>query len=127
MAEKELSTERARRAQLEQKVGQLTIENDWLKKICGNCRPIPGRGLVERDENRTVAISRQTQMLEVPRASAYSRESKGISDEELELMRLIDRHHTCEPTWGYRMITSHLREAHGLTVNRKRISTDWKL
>jgi putative transposase len=31
-AEKELAWEKERRALLEQKVGQLTIENDWLKK-----------------------------------------------------------------------------------------------
>ena len=31
-AEKELETEKERIADLERKVGQLTIENDWLKK-----------------------------------------------------------------------------------------------
>jgi transposase len=31
-AEKELAEEKERRAMLERKVGQLTIENDWLKK-----------------------------------------------------------------------------------------------
>lgn len=88
-----------------------------LQKLPSDTR----KALVERDENRTVTISRQTQILDVPRASAYPRERQGISHEELELMRLVDRHHTDEPTWGYRMITSHLREAHGLTVNRKRV------
>jgi putative transposase len=31
-AEKELASEKERTADLERKVGQLTIENDWLKK-----------------------------------------------------------------------------------------------
>ena len=33
----------------------------------------------------------------------------------------IDRIHTDNPTWGYRMITSFLRGEYGLTVNRKRV------
>ena len=33
-AEKELDSGRERAADLERKVGQLTIEVDWLKKIC---------------------------------------------------------------------------------------------
>lgn len=38
-AEKELAKEKEHIADLERKVGQLTIENDWLKKkICGSCR-----------------------------------------------------------------------------------------
>lgn len=68
-----------------------------------------------------MSISRQTEIMDVPRSSVYPRERKGVTDEELELMRLIDRHHTDEPTWGYRMITSHFRDAHGLPVNRKRV------
>ena len=68
-----------------------------------------------------MSVRRQTEALDVPRGSLYPRLCKGVSEEELELMRLIDRHHTDEPTWGYRMITSHLREAHALVVNRKRV------
>lgn len=41
--------------------------------------------------------------------------------ETLAVMNLIDRHHTDEPTWGYRMITNHLRQAHGMLINRKRV------
>jgi putative transposase len=68
-----------------------------------------------------MSVRRQTEALDVARGSLYPRPCKGVSEEELELMRLIDRHHTDEPTWGYRMITSHLREAHALVVNRKRV------
>jgi len=68
-----------------------------------------------------MSVRRQTEALDVARGSLYPRPCKGVSEEELELMRLIDRHHTDEPTWGYRMITRHLREAHARVVNRKRV------
>lgn len=42
-AEKELAEQKERRTMLERKVGQLTIENDWLKKICGSCPTLPRR------------------------------------------------------------------------------------
>ena len=66
-------------------------------------------------------VTRQAELLSVCRTSIYPRPHKGISDEEIETMRMIDRHHTDEPTWGYRMITAHLRALHELIINRKRV------
>ncbi len=76
--------------------------------------------MVEKSD-ATISISKQTAMLDICRTSVYERPHKEISEQTLELMRLIDRHHTDEPTWGYRMITSHLRDQHGMRVNQKRI------
>jgi len=36
-------------------------------------------------------------------------------------MRLIDKIHTDEPTWGYRTITAILRREHDLVINKKRV------
>jgi hypothetical protein len=92
-------------------IGQLAIEVDWLKKNLQKLPPEERKPLVEK-ENEVLSITRQTGMLDIGRTSVYPRVRKGITLETLVLMRLIDRHHTDEPTWGYRMITSHLRDQH---------------
>jgi len=74
----------------------------------------------EEAETTYVSVSRQTSLLDI-RTSIYPRPHNGVSMETLAVMSLIDRYHTDEPTWGYRMITNHLRQAHGLLNNRKRV------
>jgi len=60
--------------------------------------------------------------VEINRSSIYRADScKPVKDSEHMLRGYIDRLHTDNPTWGYRMITSFLRREHGLTVNRKRV------
>ena len=67
-------------------------------------------------------MKRQASLMEVNRSSVYRVVTQGcISDNEYMLRGLIDRIHTDNPTWGYRMITSFLCMEHGLTVNRKRV------
>ena len=75
------------------------------------------------DRDCTLSVKRQAELLNVNRTSAYRPVLKApiIADEELMLMRLIDRYHTDHPTWGYRTLTSILREEHGLIVNRKKV------
>lgn len=77
------------------------------------------KSLVESHEN--LSLAKQTRILEIGRTSIYKRPTKGISDDTIELMHKIDRIHTDEPTWGYRTITSYLRNAFGIVVNRKRV------
>jgi putative transposase len=77
------------------------------------------KSLVESHEK--LSQTKQTGLLEIGRTSIYARPRKGISDETIQLMHKIDRIHTDEPTWGYRMITSYLRNAFGIVVNRKRV------
>ena len=80
-----------------------------------------GDKLVERDNSR-ISIRRQCELLGVNRSDVYREPAapKLLSDEELRVRRLIDRVHTDEPTWGYRSITSWLRNWKGITINRKR-------
>jgi putative transposase len=75
--------------------------------------------LVENHEK--LSLTKQTGLLEISRTGIYKRPTKGISDETVQLMHRIDRIHTDEPTWGYRTITFHLRNAYGIVVNRKRV------
>ena len=76
---------------------------------------------MERNNDR-ISIVRQCELLGVARTSVYRKRPvvKQVSDEELKIRELIDRIHTDEPTWGYRSITSYLRNWHGILINRKR-------
>ncbi len=64
-------------------------------------------------------VSRWCKLLGVARSTAYY-QSKLVSDEELELMRLIDEIHLELPFYGSRRIRDEL-EVRGYTVNRKRV------
>jgi putative transposase len=64
-------------------------------------------------------VSRQCVLLELPR-STYYHVPKPVSDEELELMRLIDRCHLEHPFYGSRRIRDWLGDE-GYQVNRKRV------
>lgn len=82
-------------------------------------------GLVS-PETVDIDIKRQCELVEVNRSSVYRKQSKstdirhGENDQNLELMREIDKLHYRYPTWGYRKITDYLRNA-GHQINRKRV------
>lgn len=66
-----------------------------------------------------LSISRQCELLDIPRSTFYH-VPQPVSEEDLELMRLIDRCHTELPFYGSRRIKGWLKDE-GITVNRKRI------
>ena len=78
-AEKELASEKERTADLERKVGQLTIEVDWLKKNLLKLPPDVRKSLVENREE--LSFTKQTELLNISRTSIYKRPTKGISDD----------------------------------------------
>ncbi len=71
--------------------------------------------------NRTepLPVTRQCELLDLPRSTFYH-VPKPVTDEELELMRLIDRCHLAHPYYGSRRIRDWL-EDEGYRVNRKRV------
>lgn len=72
--------------------------------------------------HKHITVKRQAELLEINRSSAYKKPPvRRISDEELSIMRLIDKIHTDEPTWGYRTITTVLRRNPDLIINKKRV------
>ena len=71
------------------------------------------------DRKEPLPVARQCELLELPRSTFYH-VPKPVSDEELELMRLIDRCHLKYPFYGSRRIRDWL-EDQGHRVNRKRI------
>ena len=71
--------------------------------------------------NKTLSISRQCELLQLPRSSYYRpRSSLAKGPENLELMRLIDEEFLRHPFYGSRKMTAYLNRK-GISVNRKRI------
>ncbi len=68
-----------------------------------------------------LSIQKQCELIQLPRSSYY-RESifRQESDENLELMRLIDEEYTIHPFYGTRQMRNHLRRQ-GIKINRKRV------
>jgi putative transposase len=69
-----------------------------------------------------VSIARQCELLQLPRSSfyRYGGNLSGVSQEDLELMRLIDEEYTRHPFYGSRKIRTFLRRQ-GYKINRKRV------
>ena len=71
-------------------------------------------------KDSVLSISRQCELLDLAR-STYYYTPEPVSDEELELMRLIDQCYLELPFYGTRRIKDWLFDNHNLVVNRKRI------
>lgn len=78
------------------------------------------RQCIEPD-HAELSISRQCDLLELPRSSYYRpKVCCSESDENIELMRLIDEEYTRHPFYGSRKLRDYLRRQ-GYPVNRKRV------
>jgi len=73
-------------------------------------------------------LKRQCELVEVNRSSVYRKQNReqdapghGESQENLDIMNIIDRIHLEHPSWGYRKITDYLRHSYGYNINRKRV------
>ena len=65
---------------LQQKVGQLTIECDWLKKnLTKSLDPTERIALVSKDE-REISIVRQCELVDVSRGRVYREKDKANDD-----------------------------------------------
>lgn len=72
-------------------------------------------------QHQTINVSRQCELISLPRSSYYREAKSGIeSEENLRLMRLIDEEYTRHPFYGSRKLSQWLRN-NGHPVNRKRI------
>ena len=69
--------------------------------------------------HESLSIKQQCKLLDISRSGLYY-QPKGISDEELELMKMIDRQYLSTPFYGARKIAVWLK-SQGHLVNRKRV------
>jgi len=104
-------------ARLYQQIGRLQFELDWLrKKLDGSTER--KREMVEPGNER-LSIARQCQLLGFSRSGYYYR-PQPVSDEDLELMRLIDEEYTRHPFYGSRRLADWLTDQ-GHPVGRDRV------
>ena len=71
-------------------------------------------------KEEVLSITRQCELLDLARSTYYYM-PEPVSDEELELMKLIDQCYLKLPFYGTRRIKNWLWDKHELVVNRKRI------
>jgi putative transposase len=76
------------------------------------------REVVDR-RHPTLSIKHQCNLLDISRSGLYY-QPKGISEEDLSLMKLIDRQYLVAPFYGARKIAACLK-SQGYLVNRKRV------
>src|SRR6202049_467425 len=126
------AVEEARRiAELERKIGQLTMENDFLKKALQHFREHHppavvngGGGFLEKVRQaraKAKAVSALCQMTGLSRAGFYrSRTPRQASPVEMEIRDEMQKIAVESSAYGYRRITAELRHR-GFAVNRKRV------
>ena len=77
--------------------------------------------------HKKLSVSRQCELLNLPRSSYYRKDRQvGESEYNLELMRLLDEEYTRRPFYGSRKLRKHLNDL-GYKVNRKRVQRLMKL
>jgi len=97
---------------LYEEIGRLKMEVDRLKKNLQSCRDL--RSLVEPD-HPSLSVAQQCELLGLPR-STYYYVPIGETPENLKLMRLVDEKYTAHPFYGYRKMTTWLRELGSVTI-----------
>ncbi len=104
--------------ELRAKVEQLVLENDFLEARARTDSRAQRKEMVSKRE--VLSMTRQWELLELAR-STYDYVAEPVSDEQLELMKLIDPCYIDKPFYGTRRVRDWLWDNHGRVVNRKRI------
>ncbi|WP_410451454.1 IS3 family transposase [Paraburkholderia sp. 31.1] len=104
---------------LHAKIGQLTLENDFLGKRAQQGGTAGRKAMIDRDH--ALPVTQQARLVGISRSSAYY-QSRGVSEADLKLMRRIDELHLEHPFAGARMLARLLRRE-GIKVGRRHVST----
>jgi hypothetical protein len=110
-------------AQLHQKIGQLTVDLDWLKKVPAVGSVAARRALIQSLDEPS--IRRQCELLAISRTACYDQPCPE-TEANLQVMRQLDELHLEHPVYGSRRLTVLLgrrgclvrrsrHELHGLT------------
>jgi putative transposase len=95
-AEKDIAEKDDQIADLERKVGQLTIEVDWLKKNLSNCSEVNKLKEAVEHNHPDITVKRQCELLSVNRSSTYRKPKPSkMNEQTVEIMHKIDAIHTC--------------------------------
>ena len=115
-----LAEERREKAEYAKKVGQLTMQVDWLKKNLKKFVDLTTRVRLVQNLLTTKEIPASTgaKLLDINRTSIYHKGSP-VSYEELNCKEIIDHLHTDNPTWGARQMSAQLKNRGHLVGRRK--------
>lgn len=115
-----LVEERKEKAEYAKKVGQLTMQVDWLKKNLKKFADLTTRVNLVRNllTTKELPASVDASLLDINRTSIYYKGSS-VSDDELACKEIIDHLHTDNPTWGARQMSAQLK-ARGYRVGRRK-------
>ena len=112
--------ERKEKAEYAKKVGQLTMQVDWLKKNLKKHLDLTTRVNLVRNllKTKEFPIKTGAELLGINRTSVYYNGTH-ISQEELECKAIIDHLHTDNSAWGARQMSSQLK-MRGHQVGRRK-------
>ena len=115
-----LAEERKEKAEYAKKVGQLTMQVDWLKKNMKKLSDLTTIVNLVRNlsTNKELPVSTGAKLLGINRTSVYYG-GIPVSEEELECKSIIDHLHTDNPTWGARQMSAQLK-LRGYQVGRRK-------
>ena len=115
-----LAEERKEKAEYAKKVGQLTMQVDWLKKNLKKFVDLTTRVSLVQNllTTKEIPASVGAKLLDINRTSIYYKTSP-VSDEELACKEIIDHLHTDNPTWGARQMSAQLKNR-GYHVGRRK-------
>ena len=104
---------------LHAKIGELTLENDFLEGALAESRAVERKAMIDRAHD--LPISKQAEALNISRGSVYYL-PRPVSDADLAIMRRLDRLHLEFPFAGARMLRG-LLAAEGSKVGRRHVKT----
>ena len=115
-----LALERKEKAEYAKKVGQLTMQVDWLKKNLKKHLDLTTRVNLVQNLLKTKELPVKTgaALLDINRTSVYYKGTR-ISQKELDCKSIIDRLHTDNPAWGARQLSAQLKKR-GYQVGRRK-------
>ena len=115
-----LALERKEKAKYAKKVGQLTMQVDWLKKNLKKHLDLTTRvNLVQNLlKTKEPPVKTGAALLDINRTSVYYK-GMPISQDELNCKSIIDRLHTDNPAWGARQLSAQLKKR-GYQVGRRK-------
>ena len=104
---------------LHAKIGQLTLENDFLEGALTKAGLSERKAMIDREHD--LSITKQAAALNISRGSVYYL-SRPVSASDLEVMRHLDRLHLQFPFAGSRMLRG-LLAAEGCKIGRRHVKT----
>ena len=115
-----LAEERKEKSEYAKKVGQLTMQVDWLKKNLKKFVNLTTRvNLVQNLlTTKELPVSVGAKLLDINRTSIYYKGTP-VSEAGLACKEIIDHLHTDNPAWGARQMSAQLK-ARGYHVGRRK-------